>query len=339
MTVYINGKFLCQQTTGVQNYALNMLESLRILQVNVQILTPNVELRMGKYPVKKVGFFSNLTLWEQISLPRFMRKQKDALLLNFCNSAPLLHTKQIVTVHDLAFEQHHQQWFTFGFRIWYKYLIPRICKSALRICTVSNFSKNEIKTRYRIDDDKIEVIPNVCMSFPIIGSRIIEENYVLLIGANNPRKNSAWVLERIAEIEKEGLILVVLGAHSGVFSRVPGVVHPSVKVLDYVSQEEYYSLLYHCTALIYPSLYEGFGIPILECLSLKRPVICNNLPVFRESFADMPIYLDLKQEKSLTVTLNKIRNWVIKEEDLELLKARYNPEKSAKLILHVLNTI
>lgn len=339
MTVYINGKFLCQQTTGVQSYALNMLESLRLLQVNVQILTPNVKLKTDRYPVKRIGFFSNLTLWEQISLPVFMKKQKDAVLLNFCNSAPLVLTRQIVTVHDLAFEQHYQQWFTFRFRMWYRYLIPHICKKALRIFTVSNFSKNEIKTLYCIDEAKIEVIPNVSKPFTMVRSRIIEKDYVLLIGADNPRKNATWVLERITEIEQQGLVLVLLVTYSGIFSNVPEVKHPSVKVMDYVSQERYYSLLYHCRALIYPSLYEGFGIPILESLSLKRPVICNNLPVFHESFGDMPIYLDLMQEKSLSEALNKISYWSIKEEDFESLKTRYNYEKSAKLILHTLNTI
>lgn len=338
MTVYINGKFLCQQTTGVQSYAHTMLEALRLLQVDIHILTPKAGLLTDKYLVNRIGFFSNLSLWEQLSLPYFMRKQKDAVLLNFCNSAPLLCSRQVVTVHDLAFEQQ-QVWFTFIFRMWYRYLIPRICKNALRVFTVSNFSKNEIKTRYQIDENKIDVIPNGCKSFPIAGSRIIEEDYVLLIGANNARKNTGWVLERMSEIKKQGLILVLLGTHSGTFSHVPEVEHPFVKVLDYVSQKDYYSLLHHCSALIYPSLYEGFGIPILEALSMKRPVICNDLPVFRESFGDLPIYLDLSQEKSLSIALNKIGNWNIQEEDLELLKIRYNPENSAKRILHALKTI
>ena len=338
MTVYINGKFLCQQTTGVQTYALAMLEALKLLHVDIQILTPKVELLTDKYQVKKTGFFSKLGLWEQLSLPHFMRKQKGAVLLNFCNSAPLLCTKQIVTIHDLAFEQK-QSWFTITFRIWYRYLIPRVCQRALRIFTVSNFSKNELTKRYQIDERKIEVIPNAYPPPPVYSTRKIREDYVLLIGADNPRKNAAWVLERIAEIEQQGLVLVLLGTRTGAFLNVPEVEHPSVRTIDYVSQQDYYSLLYHCTALIYPSLYEGFGIPVLEGLSLKRPVICNDLPVFRESFGDLPIYLNLNQEKSLLLALKKSENWAIKEEDLELLKARYNPEESAKRILQSLNTI
>lgn len=338
MTVYINGKFLYQQTTGVQSYALAMLEALKLLQVDFQILTPKVELVTNMYPVKKIGFFSNLNLWEQISLPYFMRKQKNAVLLNFCNSAPLLCSRQIVTIHDLAFEQK-QAWFTIPFRIWYRYLIPRICRRAMRIFTVSNFSKNEITNRYHIDEHKIEVIPNIYPSPPTVNARIIREDYVLLIGADNPRKNTAWVLERIGEIEDLGLKLVLLAANSKVFLNSPGIQHPSVLVMGYVSQQDYYSLFYHSKALIYPSSYEGFGIPVLESLSLKRPVICNDLPVFRESFGNLPIYLNLKQEKSLSLALKKSKSWTIKEEDLELLKTRYSSEKSAKLILQSLNTI
>lgn len=339
MTVYINGKFLCQQTTGVQSYARAMLASLRLLNVDVRILTPKTAPTTDKYHVTKVGFFSNLVLWEQISLPFYMRKQTNAVLINFCNSAPLWYGNQIVTIHDLAFEKREVPWFSFFFKTWYRFLIPKICSNSLRVFTVSDFSKKELVARYKLPEQKVEIVPNAFVPIKESAERKTKENYVLMIGAGNPRKNVKWVLDRIKEIEDRGLKLVLITSRSDVFATYELSSSPSVIVLDHVSHTEYYSLIRHCTALIYPSLYEGFGIPILESLCLGRPAICNDLPVFRESFGTLPIYLDLLQENSLSEALSKTESWSISDEEIDSLKLRFNMERSGQLIVKTLKQL
>ena len=161
MTIYINGKFLCQQQTGTQIYAWSMLDAMRLQNIDFTVLSPKAIHLPNMFTGLKIGFFKQLNMWEQVSLPLFLLGKKDVLLINFTNSAPLFGPKQIVTVHDLAFEQKGVSWFTKGFRTWYRFLIPRLCQGASLIFTVSEFSKQEIIKSYKVSPNKIKVVPNV----------------------------------------------------------------------------------------------------------------------------------------------------------------------------------
>lgn len=337
--IYINGKFLIQQSTGVQAYAFGMIEALKRQNIPFEILVPKSAELSDRFKSKKIGFFSNSNLWEQLSLPRYVNKQPNSILINFCNSAPLLSKHQIVTIHDLAFEQKKVQWFSFTFKLWYRFLIPRIVKSAKIIFTVSKFSKQEIISHYKIDSNTIKVIPNGLNTNIEIASQKIKENYVLLVGGNNSRKNGAYVIEKIKEIEKLGLKLVILNGEKSVFSSTSKVVHPSIIYFNYATEQEYYSLIKYCKALLYPSLYEGFGIPILESLCLKTPVICSDLVVFKKSFGDLPIYINCSDSNSLVGALKKLEDKVISDLDVENLKQKYSFDESVSLILKTLKEL
>ena len=339
MTVYINGKFLCQQTTGVQSYGQNMLAALRLLNIDFEILIPPTDKITDKYHVKKVGFFSNLVLWEQISLPFFMNTHRDGILINFSNSAPLWGRNQIVTIHDLAFEKRDVTWFSFFFKTWYRFLIPRICRKALRVCTVSDFSKKELMNYYKLPENKIEIIPNVFAPEGQTTERVVKEDYVLMTGSENPRKNIDWVLQRVKEIEEQGLKLVLLNGRSNAFAKQLISETSSVIVLGHVNDQEYRSLIRYCSALIYPSLYEGFGIPVLESLCMKRPVICNKLPVFVESFGNLPVYLEPEKKNCLSEALTKAKSWGISDLEVERLKTRFSLENSGNLMVKSLNRL
>jgi glycosyltransferase involved in cell wall biosynthesis len=337
--IYINGKFLTQQTTGVQAYAIGMIEAMERQNIQFEILTPKSTKLSDRFNVKRIGFFSNSNLWEQCSLPLYVNKQPNSILINFCNSAPLLSNFQIVTIHDLAFEQRDVNWFSLGFRLWYRFLIPRISKTASFIFTVSEFSKQEIVSNYKIKTDDIKIIPNG-LNCPIeIAPQQIKEKYVLLVGGNNPRKNADYIIERVKDIEKQGLKLVILNGKKAVFNSISKTVHPSIIYLNYTTESEYYSLIKYAKALIYSSLYEGFGIPILESLCLKTPVICSDLLVFRESFGNLPIYYNASDSFDFRKALEKLRDATISDLDVEKLKQKYSFDESVSLILKTLKEL
>ena len=337
--IYINGKFLTQQSTGVQAYAFGMMEAMKRQNIPFEVLSPKSTELSDSFNAKKIGFFSNLNLWEQCSLPFFVNKQSNSILINFCNSAPLYAKHQIVTIHDLAFEQKDVKWFSFGFRRWYRFLIPRIVKTAKVIFTVSEFSKKEIITHYKVNSKNIKVIPNGLYANIKIASQQIQENYVLLVGGNNPRKNAVFIIEQIEKIEKLGLKLVILNAGNSVFDSSEIAIHPSIIQLNYVATEQYYSLIKYAKALIYPSLYEGFGIPILESLCLKTPVICSDLLVFRESYGDLPLYFGPTNSSEFSKALEKLEDVVISDLDVEKLKQKYSFDESVSLILKTLQEL
>lgn len=337
--IYINGKFLLQQESGVQAYAMGLINAMISCNINFEILTPKSIALSDRYRVKHIGFFSNQTLWEQFSLPSYVNKEKEAILISFCNSAPLLSENQIVTIHDLAFEQRKVQWFSEIFKLWYRFLIPRLCRSSKLIFTVSEFSKNEIISNYKINPHKISVIPNGFDVPSEITERYIKDDYLLMIGGDNPRKNSLSVLNQIDEIAKRGLKLVILNQDSSVFKEQDKIKHPAIIYLNFLSKERYYSVLKYCNALIYPSLYEGFGIPILESLCLKVPVVCNDLKVFRESFDDLPIYCNASNALEFSKALDKIPTFEISDDEVRKLKSKYSFNNSVLLILKSLEKL
>lgn len=337
--IYINGKFLLQQESGVQAYAMGILNAMASQNINFEILAPKSLTLSDNFKVKHIGVFSNKLLWEQISLPLFIKRQKDAILINFCNSAPLLSKNQIVTIHDLAFEKRNVKWFSRSFELLYRFLIPRICKSSKFVFTVSEFSRKEIISHYKIDAHKVIVIPNGFFNPGEIIGKQINDDYILLLGGNNPRKNASCITSQIDEIEKRGLKLVILGQDNTIFNNKHKLTNTNIIYLNHVSKQKYYSLLKYSKALIYPSLYEGFGIPILESLCMKVPVVCNDLEVFRESYDDLPIYFNALHAREFERALDKIPSFTISDDDVIKLKAKYSFNNSVSLILKTLEKV
>ncbi len=336
LKLIINGRFLTQQKSGVQNYALGIVKALRRAGVHLEIVTPK-NLINSELQLKKIGFFSGF-VWEQFFLVLYARKQKGTILLNLCNSAPLLARKQIVTIHDLAFTEK-ANWFNPLFKMWYNYLIPRICKKAQLIITVSEFSKRRIIEQYGIIESKIIVAPPGIPEFKFIENITDYGDYALLTGANNPRKNASWVLENIEILTNKSLKLIALGENQKSFNNIVRKNSDSILYLNQVSFESYCSLLKNAKALIYPSLYEGFGIPILESLCMGTPVIASDIPVFRENFGTYPIYFEIGNKQSFSHAVDGIEMKKISEEDILNLKNKFNFDNSAKQILNALNLI
>jgi glycosyltransferase involved in cell wall biosynthesis len=100
-----------------------------------------------------------------------------------------------------------------------------------------------------------------------------------------------------------------------------------------IDDANYFQLLKNASGLIYPSLYEGFGLPMLESLSLGIPVIASDLEVFRESFGDLPNYFELNNVVSFENAVASIKDKIIQPIEQKKLKENYNFDKSAKELL------
>ena len=338
MKLIINGRFLTQQPSGVQNYAIGILTNLQKAKLDIEVVIPrDNRIKSGAY-TKAIGWGKGF-IWEQLFLPLYVKKQKGSILINFCNSAPLFIKNQIVTIHDLAFKRDKGNWFNPLFRMWYNFLIPKICKRSMLIFTVSQFSKNEILNNYRVSEKKIRIIPNGLPEITFNAVPSINGKYVLITGANNPRKNAGWVVNNINVIKQKGYKLVVLSEGSVIFNNVELKESEDVILFKDVSFQVYHSLLKNAEALLFPSLYEGFGIPILESLCIGVPVIASNLEVFKESFGNLPIYFELNNTESFAKAINEIREKHISEEMIVDLKNKFNFEKSVKILIRELEQL
>jgi glycosyltransferase involved in cell wall biosynthesis len=246
-----------------------------------------------KCRITRFGIFDGI-LWEQVDLPIFLMKNKNPLLLDFGSPGPVFYSNRIVTVHDLSF-YIHPSWFSKNYRFYYRFATPVFTRLSKKVITVSEFSKNEIIRLIGIPDEKIMVIHNA-VSGAIRKQQSYgtgkKRRYILSVASLDPRKNLARLVEayKMAGIDKE-IDLALAGKPDPVFNMaLPADI--LAYSAGYVPDDELSALYENAALFVYPSLYEGFGIPPLEAMSLGCPVILSDIPVFREIFGDAAHYVD-----------------------------------------------
>ena len=174
----------------------------------------------------------------------------------------------VVTVHDLAVFRYPEAFNPWS-RTYSRALVPRVLRAAARVIAVSEFTRRELRDLLAVPDAKIRVVPNaVAPTFSADGPASTGD-YVLAVGTLEPRKN----LSRLAEAaERVGAQLRVVGATGWGGVRVTG---NGVRWLGEVADEELAELYRGAACVAYPSLYEGFGIPVLEAMASGTPVVTS----------------------------------------------------------------
>ena len=239
-------------------------------------------------------------LWEQVRLPHLMRKSGAKLLWSPCNTGPLFIRRQVVTVHDAAVFAN-PAWFSRSLGTISRLLLPALCRSIINVLTVSEFSRDEL-IKYRVaPKQKVIVIPaGVGSAFSATRSSRTDdqasERFVLCVGSRDPRKNvsrliRAWHL--IDEDTREGTKLVIVGGKARMFAEEAlGEIPESVKFVGYVSDNALVDLYRQAEFFVYPSLYEGFGLPPLEAMACGTPVITSNAASLPEVVADAALLVN-----------------------------------------------
>ncbi len=301
MKVVINGKFYGQKKTGVQRYAGEILSRLDGLFENGE-----AELLVPADAAAAVPAFRNIkvvvrgkktgTLWEQTVFAKYVKKNR-AVSLNLCNSAPL-RGRKIVCLHDVKVCVH-PEFFSFGFRLWYRILIKNIAKKAEAIITVSEFSKREIEKYYPAAKGKIHIVKNAWQHFgkgvscdeTLHKYGLERGNYFFAMSSLEPNKNLKWIVESAKRNPSE-MFAVAGGINKKVFSGVKEELPGNVRLLGYVSDEEAKSLMADCKAFLFVTFYEGFGLPPLEALAAGAPsVIVSDTEVMHEVFGEDAVYV------------------------------------------------
>ncbi len=314
--IYVNGRFLTQRPTGVQRFALDLVLAIQD-SFELEILIPKTDRIIPEELNSKVTTVEGGSghYWEQLTLPQYL-KQNDGLLLNLCNTAPFLWKKNLVTIHDLAFE--NKDWVNWKFSLLYKFLIPRIAKSAKHVFTVSNTIKTELLNRYKLDDNLVSVLYNrVSDEFLNAGIQEVQglkDPFYLTVGSLNPRKNYQWLSEVFANNELPRLVIV--GGEAQQF-KAANVNLKNCKVLGYTSIEELKWLYANAEGYVNFSLYEGFGIPTIEAMAMGLPIVCSDIPVNREVAGEEVLYAALNNEKELIKQLKRVSSELINYNNIQ----------------------
>ncbi|HEY4381135.1 MAG TPA: glycosyltransferase family 1 protein [Acidobacteriaceae bacterium] len=242
-------------------------------------------------------------LWLAYSALRFPRGRSRRILSTTHHALPF-HKHQILTVHDLRPYFEPDSWFQ---KFYFHVMLARSLRRCDGILTVSETSKREIARVYDIDQDKILVVPNAVETPPqaeASDARFPDHRppYLLMVGASWKHKNALEVLEENGNWQSNFRLKIVAGA--GQYSeqlkqraQLLGITD-KVEFLHDVSEEELAALYRGCSALVYPSRMEGFGLPPLEAMTYGKPAIVSDIPVFRELLEDAPFYVELGNSAS-----------------------------------------
>jgi glycosyltransferase involved in cell wall biosynthesis len=221
--------------------------------------------------------------WEQLVLPR---KVRGRLLWSPSNTGPLAVSRQVVTIHDLAFLDVPATQAD-RFRRWYAFLVPRLAPRVRHVIVVSEFTKERLLRWVDLPPDRVSVIPNGVDHTLFHPRRAKTQNpYVLTVGTLEPRKNLANLLEawRLAFSRLPGVEMRVVGGRgkSTVFAEQKLSAPPACTFLGRVADEELARLYAGAALVVVPSSYEGFGLPCLEAMACGAPLLYNDIPPFRE---------------------------------------------------------
>ena len=303
----IDGIYLTKRITGIQRYAIEITKELdKIVEKDsIQLLVP--EYYEGDSSLENIRIikYGNKTgrLWEQVDLVKYL-KNNDAQGIFFENTIPVTYRKGIVVVHDISLKVNpnlfNKNLNDICSILWRRYLYRLIFKSSMKIVTVSEFSKSEIIKYYHVDDDRITVINNawqhmLCVDYDetiIERADLAEGQYYFSLATMAPNKNFKWIVCAAKNNPEECFVI----AGGGKIKQVVDEEYKSLrnlKCLGYVTDEEAKSLMKNCKAFIFPTLYEGFGIPPLEALVSGAPaIIVSNIQVMHEIYGDVAEYVE-----------------------------------------------
>jgi len=342
----VNGRFLSQKIAGVHRYAFEICNELHEMGVDFYVVTPKEIHPCYKFKFKTVscGDFSGHA-WEHISLPRYLKKNGNPLLISFTGCGPLNYDNQIMTIHDVSHEMH-PEWFSKNYYRYYHFMMPRIGNKAHAILTVSEFSKREIINAFGFDADKIHVVhSNVPFKNKPSAREILDrepasdaERYIITVSSIDPRKNFGRLIDAFNNIEDKSIKLYIIGTQFKNFNTpdLQQKITDRVIMPGYISDEELEKMYANALFSIYPTLYEGFGLPPLESMTYGCPVIASDIPSLREISGDAVIYTDPYDINDMTEKMNMMaidaglrHSLVVK--GLEQIK-EYSWQKSARQV-------
>lgn len=346
--VFVNARFLTQPITGVQRYGIEISRELKKIDPSIQFVSPKNILHHHIASELEVEKFGVLTghFWEQIELPLYLKRHGNPLLINLTNTAPLFYSNKIVTIHDIAFERFPQT-FSWKFRCFYKFLIPRLLKTSKQIITVSDFSRNEISETYNVHKKQIKVIYSSVASIFRKEDYFNNERYILAVSSLNYQKNFHSLIKAFNLIKLKDVKLYLVGGINRNFADISLIdeikLNPNIIFKGQVNDEELVKLYNNAICFVYPSLYEGFGLPPLEAQACGCPVIVSNKASLPEVYKDSAIYCDpynvddIAEKIELLINDEQLQN-TLRERGYENVM-RFDWKRSAEQLYEVIKSI
>jgi len=280
--------------------------------------------------------------WTQARLSFEMWRRAPELLFIPSHTIPLLHPKKVVTTcHDVAFLRLPQVYDWLDLR-YHEFAIKFAIKHAAKIIAVSEFTKNELIEFFKISPERVVVVPNGYDSdrYKVIEERTAIENvlqkynlkqpYILYVGRLELKKNTSGLVEAFGIFKKTYQLtnlstykLVLVGQPGFGFEKVVKAIIDNdlsndVIMPGWVNEADLPYLISGAKLFVFPSLYEGFGIPILEAMACGTPVVCSGIPALREVAREAAYFIDPYEPKNIAEGIGRVLGDSHLQEDLKI---------------------
>jgi glycosyltransferase involved in cell wall biosynthesis len=299
MKIGIDGHTLGSQSSGNENYCLKLLRDLAKAETNADRYViyfthlsglPKIPVT-DRFKVKRI-LPANPFIRIPLSFPLELRREKLDVFHAQYILPPWCNCRTINTIHDILFESH-PEFYTRAENAYFRALIPGSARRADHIITVSQFSKKDIVSRYKVDPDKVTVVEHESRDeFRLMNSdeckEIILRKYgivapfALYVGRVNPRKNLVRLVEAFSRLYRKGVRhkLVIVGKHDWMAEKVVQQVknaslEDAVIFTGYIDSDDVPVFYNAAEMLVFPSICEGFGLPVMEAMACGVPVITS----------------------------------------------------------------
>jgi glycosyltransferase involved in cell wall biosynthesis len=306
---------------GTEIYLRQLLAALADLdQTNEYLVFTNLETQSDLVPKQAnfrwkpqavhARFRPARILWEQIVLPVEAVRYRLDVLFNPGFTAPVFSPcRQMTVFHDLQHKRHPEYFRWFDLPFWRLLLWAAVHRSD-RLIAVSEATSSDLLRFYRIPKERVTVVHHgVEPAFSRL-DRSHTEAYLLCVSTLHPHKNLPRLIRAYGSKKRDfRLILAGLrGFHAGSIERQiqETGLRDSVQITGWVPREELYSLYEHARAFVYPSMFEGFGMPVLEALAAGIPVACSDIAPLREVAGDAALFFDPLNEDDIASAIERV---------------------------------
>jgi glycosyltransferase involved in cell wall biosynthesis len=344
--------------TGNETYVKGLVSGFSQLSSELDLFVYHVGRAWGA-DARHVRFrpMGNASPWVRLSFGLSARAARDSLdVLHVTYTAPLWAPCPIVvTVHDISYVEH-PEWFSRRDLRVLSATVPMAIRKARRVITVSEVCRAEIMEHYRVPPEKVVAIPNAAgpASMPLSDNEARQElatmgvdwnrPYVLAVGNLQPRKNLVRLIGAIHSLAATGveLDLLIVGPEHYRAEEVLGAAREStarIGFTGYVTDRQL-AACYSCASVFaFPSLFEGFGIPLLEAMAHGVPIACSQAGAFPEVCGDAALYFDPLEVDSIADALTRaVTDSALRQELIRKGRARerqFTWAKSAESTLAV----
>lgn len=331
MNIGFDAKRFFHNQTGLGNYSRDLVNALAIhFPEHRYLLFDKKGGQKINSPLELVlpSKNSNSFLWRAKHILKENSFQNLDVFHGLSNELPFgnypSHVNKIVTIHDVIFKSHPQN-YSFFDRSIYHIKTKHAASIADTIIATSKFTAQQIQLYYPVESSKINVVYQACNEIfnqVVTDSNVLafKENYMLnnpfflYVSSFNQRKNHLFLLKTFKKYLNHNHHLVLAGSLGDSFDAVKQLIidldlTKRVTILPNVTQQEL-TVLYHAASwFVYPSIQEGFGIPLLEAMTCHLPILASKIPVFQEIASKEVLFFDLLKEEELLnqlITLSEI---------------------------------